>query len=95
VPKKPVQPEERRRAPGGGRKPTINAVKARTVKLDADLEALFMEEHHARRQVISDLDWTEATTHRQLLREALQAAKAKREHSLQQNLPLESSTTKP
>jgi hypothetical protein len=73
----------------------VGVVRTRTVKLDQELEDLLLSEYAIRRQLYKDLgiDYSEAAAIRQLLREAINAARAKRE-SGQQTLPLESTTTK-
>ncbi len=81
---------------GPGRPPLVGGTgvaRARTLKFDAALETAFLAEYELRKQLYIDLEYTEAAAVRQLVREALTAARSARERG-QQTLPLESTTTK-
>lgn len=71
----------------------VGVVRTRTVKFDQELEDMLQVEYAIRRQLYKDLAYSETAAIRQLLREALNAARAARERG-QQTLPLESTTTK-
>lgn len=77
-----------------GRPPTIGVVRKRSLALDEELEAAVLEEHAIRRVKYRDVDYTETSTIRQLIREAVEAARAARQRNTQQTLPLELTTTK-
>ena len=82
------------RKPGPGRPKTLGVVKKMAFNLDDELETALEDEHAIRRQKYIDVDWTKSGTIRQLLREAIAAARAARERNTQQPLPLELTTTK-
>jgi hypothetical protein len=72
----------------------LGVVSSRTIKFDAELEELFTSEFAVRQPLYRDIGaYSEAAAVRQLIREAILAARARRELG-QQTLPLESSTTK-
>jgi len=71
----------------------FGVVKQRTVKFDAALEQAFLEELEVRRRIYADVPYNESVAMRQLIKEAITAARAARERG-QQTLPLESPTTK-
>ena len=82
------------RKPGPGRPKTLGIVKKMAFNLDDELEAALEDEHSIRRQKYIDVDWTKSGTIRQLLREAIAAARAVRARNTPQPTSPELTTIK-